>query len=1038
LPSIVMADEASTVGMNLVDGVELQNTKREGETKALLSGGNDLFETDGTHQKVPDEKKVRGQLNCEPGEPSQPKDMEDVEKTDVTVTENVNEEEGPFASSGPENCNGPAEPDSSEVVVSANETGENPGEEVGAAAEFDTEEDGSKLHDVTEEQPEQGDLDNDAMKEESHERFELAQNNTEEAPLQIECANEQNKTEEEKKQVDSEDNNGTEERQEGSEQSDETVEEEKRTIDNDMEEVQTKGDFTEDSERGNDTEEMTEEKDESQIDNATKEKPQQAETMSPNSAERQCKTEELQEPKEEFPGNVEVEVKVEDGASGVEKEEEELEHDEKPPCDFVATEEVATVFVNCDEDLGDEDDGIDFLGSVSVNASTSGGVGGPAIVGVVGNTTIHRGGSSSRAQFPPPPRLLLPAPASPPPVAVPNLLTCPFCNFGCFLEVVMEWHARCVHLKTHKHSCRICGIPRNSSSSLVYHLSREHKIDDRHNQAPVSMYAELPDGSGFSCCFCGDDHKIAFDLEAKVIDHIHLEHFNSERVNSHHKYCEYCGNTFTSKTLYNSHMETRHSEFFDGWGTPPAGDHRTPAPLADIPLMPRTKPPPLRSRPGLTIEPVIPRIIANHPRSGGAGAASSLIDEGMVEFLDSSGGVSQEPDDIVDDTGNGSDIYYDQNAYDDDMEMVPIVNGGEADDDDDDPGQFGVLPDPADLEGDNLLSAETDDSHLDSFIVPPDDVFDEEGEGEGADYEENTDTTDVQRCDICRQEVVVLSKKSIEEHLKFGHGQDPCYRPSADGNFICLYCDYQTKYKQNVLHHTKCQHLKLKDKVNWKCRRCPYVCTYKSQITNHVKSVHKRVKDWQCSQCNYAASTKPSLKLHIRNRHVGGKADFSCELCSEDFQTNLKHELKKHIEAVHRGEGHQIRICNVPKCRFACATVERFASHMSAVHRKKNWDAEGCLGNVNINKSKYQPLKRLVNSSYDSGGSWDSFVGSFGSGGSRGGGGSFGSSGGGGSGGRPGPKSKKQRRKQSFSRAAYNAAMDDDDEIDEPEIVMID
>ena len=229
------------------------------------------------------------------------------------------------------------------------------------------------------------------------------------------------------------------------------------------------------------------------------------------------------------------------------------------------------------------------------------------------------------------------------------------------------------------------------------------------------------------------------------------------------------------------------------------------------------------------------------------------------------------------------------------------------------------------------------------------------GEG-GDDYEEVTESTDLQRCAMCQSEVIVYSKESIVEHLVVAHGKDPPFRRGETGHFMCLFCDYQTRYKQNVLHHTKCQHLKLKDKINYRCNRCSYVCTYKSQIANHVKSVHKKIRDWRCPECDYACSAKPALKLHIRAKHVKGNYDFTCEICG--FGCNLKHVFRKHVEASHPGQ--EMRICNQIKCKFACATVAVFVKHLKGVHNKKYWSG---VGNVSINKTKYRPIKRSSNKS---------------------------------------------------------------------------
>ena len=102
----------------------------------------------------------------------------------------------------------------------------------------------------------------------------------------------------------------------------------------------------------------------------------------------------------------------------------------------------------------------------------------------------------------------------------------------------------------------------------------------------------------------------------------------------------------------------------------------------------------------------------------------------------------------------------------------------------------------------------------------------------------------------------------------YGHGENPPFRRGDQrGIFKCLFCDYLTKYKQNVLKHMKYQHLKLPDPANFACKKCSYSCTYKSQMQTHVKGVHSRIKDWHCQHCDYSCSAQHTLKSHILQTH---------------------------------------------------------------------------------------------------------------------------------------------------------------------------
>jgi len=195
----------------------------------------------------------------------------------------------------------------------------------------------------------------------------------------------------------------------------------------------------------------------------------------------------------------------------------------------------------------------------------------------------------------------------------------------------------------------------------------------------------------------------------------------------------------------------------------------------------------------------------------------------------------------------------------------------------------------------------------------------------------------------------------------YGHGENPPFRRGDQrGIFKCLFCDYLTKYKQNVLKHMKYQHLKLPDPSNFACKKCSYSCTYKSQMQTHVKGVHGRIKDWYCQQCDYSCSAQHTLKSHILQTHSTEKR-YVCELCDNNFPN--KKPFKEHIEACH--PGHQIRHCfqllphpvnegeRAGSCRFACATLEHLALHSTQVH---GVDLDYGAGNVTISKSRSSGL----------------------------------------------------------------------------------
>ena len=599
------------------------------------------------------------------------------------------------------------------------------------------------------------------------------------------------------------------------------------------------------------------------------------------------------------------------------------------------------------------------------------------------------------------------------PASIPQhqtLIQCPACDFCCYYDVVIEWHTRTCHFELEKTAnCMLCGI---KSDTLDSHLQTVHEIESLDCMAPESMYEDVDDG--YACCFC--DGRSVFEHEYQVVDHIHFDHFRTD-ANDCLKGCEVCGQQFESEVLYNSHVSTSH-ELVEP--SPKCYPAEIPDLIEEVTDTPDYGACYLCGKEVANEgkEPVIEHLKTVHGydpyyRKGSKGHSKCCFCEkeskhkyNVLNHIKNvhlrirdkirlrckkcgfgctyKGRITQhvqscegprpsktfqikgeefEVKDLV-----STEVYFDKNGYDDEMDTVPISYEEEAS--------------RVDLEGykTNVKQSEIEERRQETKVrrveaktVRKNDAL--KDLVSLPNIELVSEPPEEQTCALCHETVVVENFVTIADHLKLSHGRDPYFRQNegTDSRFLkCWFCDYESVAKNSILQHTQKVHLQLKSKTNYRCTECDFGCTYNCQMEIHIQAKHKKcpkcdfvghsiamlkrhqkqahnnisTSQFQCLQCDYLALSKADWSNHVESHHSDKNYKFMCDLCP--FGSDKKSRFDKHIELKH--PGHSLRSCTVAKCKFVCCTLANFVDHMNRVHHKKNIGT----GKVSITKS-YKP-----------------------------------------------------------------------------------
>lgn len=131
-----------------------------------------------------------------------------------------------------------------------------------------------------------------------------------------------------------------------------------------------------------------------------------------------------------------------------------------------------------------------------------------------------------------------------------------------------------------------------------------------------------------------------------------------------------------------------------------------------------------------------------------------------------------------------------------------------------------------------------------------------------------------------------------------------------DGNFLCPKCNFQTRWKANLLRH-----IKLHTGIRIPCEQCSRTFIDKYELRTHVESAHGEGS--VCKECGKQFKSRAGLYEHIKqhNDHVR----YRCDICGKSFR--MKSHLEGHINSHDN---------NKP---FGCGNCERTFCYKSSADR---------------------------------------------------------------------------------------------------------
>ena len=150
-------------------------------------------------------------------------------------------------------------------------------------------------------------------------------------------------------------------------------------------------------------------------------------------------------------------------------------------------------------------------------------------------------------------------------------------------------------------------------------------------------------------------------------------------------------------------------------------------------------------------------------------------------------------------------------------------------------------------------------------------------------------------------------------------GGGPAPKPRT---YQCQHCDRAFRTRKILNHHVGLVH-----KIKYKCAYCPNLYASSQGRDDHVKAVHVEGK-YKCDQCNKTFAFASKLVEHQLS-HQG--LDLPCEECNKKFRD--EHNLKKHVDEVHKPDLTQLYICHIKGCDYVCHVKRYLRDHLRKKHR---------------------------------------------------------------------------------------------------------
>ena len=152
----------------------------------------------------------------------------------------------------------------------------------------------------------------------------------------------------------------------------------------------------------------------------------------------------------------------------------------------------------------------------------------------------------------------------------------------------------------------------------------------------------------------------------------------------------------------------------------------------------------------------------------------------------------------------------------------------------------------------------------------------------------------------------VKEESVADEGVKEEEVPDDLIKEEEDGTFQCKVCDYKTTRKGNkgnMNKHIKMVHSSNNPIYKCPLPECTYRTKEKRRMKSHNEGKHLGVR-FDCVFCQYQTPYRENLGKHVEANHGGEKAfAWPCDLCN--FKGLNVAELKSHTKIKHERRIHK-------------------------------------------------------------------------------------------------------------------------------------
>ena len=124
----------------------------------------------------------------------------------------------------------------------------------------------------------------------------------------------------------------------------------------------------------------------------------------------------------------------------------------------------------------------------------------------------------------------------------------------------------------------------------------------------------------------------------------------------------------------------------------------------------------------------------------------------------------------------------------------------------------------------------------------------------------------------------------MKRHIEAKHGSS---------SYNCDICNFTTKEKYHLQHHTKQKHLK---KDLFECPKCSKKFCRKDVMKVHFKTIHEG-QTFSCDLCSHVSTQKGELLRHKNSIHTKLAKKYDCSFCGKSLTS--PRSLKNHVDSIH-------------------------------------------------------------------------------------------------------------------------------------------